>query len=181
MFQKIILFGLVFLSHIIVLFIFSNKRQSESTFSKKNHGSSVIKLTKIFVNAKKVKTENEGTLENLRANKNQLDSRSQNQKLASGVKNEKALYITSIKDKIERAKSYPFAAKRLRLEGIIEVKFQIREDGKIKNLSLKNKDGNDIFIKHTKSLFETINFFDPLPKTLKGEIFELSLDIVYKI
>jgi protein TonB len=171
----------VSLSHIIVLFILSNKSPLDNTFSKDLLGRSVIRLTKVYVIADKTNSNKQGFIDEAKQNDNQTESEPQIKQLESGIKEEKTLYITSIKEKIEKAKSYPFVAKRLKLQGIVEVKFEIIESGEIINIVLKNKSGNDIFIKHTLNIFESINSFDPLPVNLRGETFELQLDIVYKI
>jgi len=180
-FNKFILLVFVSLSHIIVLFILSNKRQVESTFLDKKHSRSVIRLNNIFVKAKQVRTTEQGSLKSSKQVDKEVNSQSQNKQIESGARTEKNQYITSIKEKIEKAKSYPFVAKRLNLEGIVEVKFEILASGKIENLVLDKKEGDDIFIEHTQNIFKSINSFDPLPKKLRGEIFKLSLDIVYKI
>lgn len=68
--------------------------------------------------------------------------------------------LAQIRAKIERAKRYPRAARRMKIEGRPTVLFQINSDGSVKYVKLAKTSGNGIL---DKAALETVRDAAPLP------------------
>lgn len=90
-------------------------------------------------------------------------------------------YLSKVKRTIEQRKRYPKAAKRLKQEGSVTVRFTILGNGRIKNITLlagsKYKKLNRAAIK----TIERIVSFGPIPKELNEKSMVVTLPIKYEI
>ena len=90
-------------------------------------------------------------------------------------------YLSKVKRTIEQCKRYPKAAKRLKQEGSVTVRFTILRNGRIKNITLlagsKYKKLNRAAIK----TIERIISFGPIPKELNEKSMVVTLPIKYEI
>ena len=93
----------------------------------------------------------------------------------------KNAYLLKLREKIEAYKTYPKRAKRLKQQGQVVVSFEILEDGKITNANIINgskfKRLNHAAIK----LIEKIVRFDPIPKELNKNRWNIEIPINYSI
>ncbi len=179
--KKFILLSLVSVIHIIVLFTLSKESFLNKTFSHVDSKRSVIRLTRVYIKAQKKVSDNGESPKKTKSDVDVSQAAAQVNQLENGSMDEKDLYISSVKRKIEQSKSYPFVAKKLKLEGVVEVEFEIKSSGQIAGLVVTKKVGDKLFIEHTRTLFQTISSFEPLPVNIRENKLQLRLDIVYEI
>ena len=79
---------------------------------------------------------------------------------AEGGENGTSEILREIRGKIERAKFYPLAAKRQKMEGSPVVEFQINKDGSVQNVELKQTSGSPLLDDAAR---QTIKQAQPFP------------------
>jgi periplasmic protein TonB len=90
-------------------------------------------------------------------------------------------YLSKLRYIIEKNKIYPNSAKRLNQMGKVHVNFIISKDGQIKNIKIVK---NSNYQKLNDAAFEIlakINKFEPIPKELNKNSWEITVPIVYQI
>lgn len=93
----------------------------------------------------------------------------------------KAQYIKEVKSKIEQKKYYPKKAKRLKREGIVEVRFTIAKDGSVKDVELTNPSRYKSLNKGALKTLKSVGKFKPIPDELKLEEWEIIVPIEYRL
>ena len=73
-------------------------------------------------------------------------------------------YILELRRLIDRNKSYPKVARRLKQHGIVVISIKINKEGLFEDVSLTQKSTSSILDKAALRLVQSINRFKPLPK-----------------
>ena len=90
-------------------------------------------------------------------------------------------YLSKVRRMIEQRKKYPHAAKRLRQQGVVYVKFTISQDGTIRHIGLVKKSRHEKLNKAALSILKKIGAFAPIPKELGERYLSVTVPIKYKI
>ncbi len=90
-------------------------------------------------------------------------------------------YLAKVRKMIEQRKKYPKAAKRMRQEGVVKVKFTIGKNGVIRNIRLAGKCSYMKLNKAAMKILKKIRAFAPIPKELSERYLSLTVPIRYKI
>lgn len=93
----------------------------------------------------------------------------------------KNLYLSKIRSMIEQRKKYPRAAKRLRQQGVVHIKFTISRDGTIRHIALAKKSSYGKLDTAAIKILKRIGAFAPIPKELNERYLSLTVPIKYKI
>lgn len=154
--------------------IIKQKKKYHKKIVKKKISENIIKPIKRVQKVEKaeIQRKEQATLKSIK-NKEFLNS-SQIQAL----ENE---YLLKLRYLLEKNKVYPKNAKRLNQTGKVHISFVISKDGHIKNARiLKNskfKRLNNAAIK----ILSKINKFEPIPKKLNKNSWEITVPIIYEI
>lgn len=90
-------------------------------------------------------------------------------------------YLSKVRRMIEQRKKYPRAAKRLRQQGVVYVKFMISQDGTIRHIGLVKKSRHEKLDKAALNILKKIRAFAPIPKELGERYLSVTVPIKYKI
>ncbi|MAD42446.1 MAG: hypothetical protein CL623_08655 [Arcobacter sp.] len=90
-------------------------------------------------------------------------------------------YLSKLRYLIERNKIYPKSAKRLRQMGKVHISFIITKDGYIKNAKILRNSKYKRLNKAAIAILSNINKFEPIPKKLNKNSWEITVPIVYEI
>ncbi len=90
-------------------------------------------------------------------------------------------YLSKVRRMIEQRKKYPHAAKRLRQQGVVYVKFMISQDGTIRHIGLVKKSRHEKLDKAALNILKKIGAFAPIPKELGERYLSVTVPIKYKI
>ncbi|MFT7860329.1 MAG: energy transducer TonB [Sulfurimonas sp.] len=93
----------------------------------------------------------------------------------------KSRYITKVKAAIEAKKYYPRRAKRLKREGVVEVRFTILKDGSVKDAALANPSRYKRLNKGALKTLKRVGKFAPIPQELKLDSWEVVVPIEYRL
>jgi periplasmic protein TonB len=93
----------------------------------------------------------------------------------------KAAYIAAVKAAIEAKKYYPRKAKRLRREGIVEVRFTIGADGTLGSISLAGASRYRRLNDGALQTLRDVGRVAPIPEALGLEFWEIVVPIVYRL
>lgn len=94
------------------------------------------------------------------------------------LKNE---YLTRIKSHIEKYKKYPKRAKRLKQQGNVIVRFEIKKNGQIHSVNIKSKCPYKRLNTAALNLLKEIAKFDPIPDELNKNSWAIEVPISYSI
>lgn len=173
--------------HLIVLVEFSSTKQifidaKKSNFTYLNYTfKNNNQIRKKNLNKKKlVKDTGYKKLDdkNILSEKNkQLASQSKDD-----IKKIKNRYMQSILDKIHRSKYYPIYAKRMKMQGIVQIKFVLNSDGFLKNkIEIIKKSQYDILNDAGIQTIKSAEPFDKFPDYIKDNEIVFIVDIDYKL
>ncbi|WP_320036043.1 energy transducer TonB [Halarcobacter sp.] len=90
-------------------------------------------------------------------------------------------YLSKLRDLIEKNKTYPKRAKRLKQEGKVLISFEILKDGTIKKINLKDPSRFKRLNNAALDLLKKINRFQPIPKELEKSSWIIDIPISYSI
>ncbi|XOB62711.1 energy transducer TonB [Campylobacterota bacterium DY0563] len=90
-------------------------------------------------------------------------------------------YLSKLRALIEKNKSYPKRAKRLKQEGKVLISFEILKDGTIKKINLKDPSRFKRLNNAALDLLKKINRFQPIPKELEKSSWIIDIPISYNI
>ena len=90
-------------------------------------------------------------------------------------------YLQKVKMTIERNKSYPRTAKRMRQEGSVTVRFEIMQNGKIRNIRIVSRSRHKRLDKAATGMLRKIAAFDPIPRELNKRSMTITVPINYQI
>ncbi|MBU3014879.1 energy transducer TonB [Poseidonibacter lekithochrous] len=90
-------------------------------------------------------------------------------------------YLAKLRHLIEKNKIYPKSAKRLRQMGKVHISFVITKDGHIKDAKILRNSKYKRLNKAAIAILSNINKFEPIPKKLNRNSWEITVPIVYEI
>lgn len=90
-------------------------------------------------------------------------------------------YLLKIKAHIEKHKKYPKRAKRLKQQGKVMLSFTVLENGAIQDAKIIGKSPYKRLNTAALKILHTINQFDPIPKELNKNSWQLNVPINYSI
>ncbi|NWF66821.1 MAG: TonB family protein [Campylobacterales bacterium] len=90
-------------------------------------------------------------------------------------------YLAQITEYIQKNKTYPNTARRLKQTGVVELHFIIEKNGEIKNLSVKNSSNSSYLDSASIDMIKKIGSFNPIPKELEKNSIEIVVPIEYKL
>lgn len=99
----------------------------------------------------------------------------------SEIQNIESEYLSKVRYRIEKNKTYPKIAKRLNQTGKVHVTFLILKDGKIKHCKIHKKSSFESLDKAAIEIFDKISKFEPIPEELNKSAWEITVPIVYQI
>ena len=91
------------------------------------------------------------------------------------------IYLSKVKAKIEKNKTYPKAAKKLNQTGIVVVSFDILKDGKIINIRIIKNSNFEKLDSASIELLTNIGFFEAIPNELNKTVWNIQIPINYQI
>ena len=91
------------------------------------------------------------------------------------------IYLSKVKAKIEKNKTYPKAAKKLNQTGKVLVSFDILKDGKVTNIKIINKSKFEKLDEASIELLTNIGFFEAIPNELNKTVWNIQIPINYQI
>lgn len=78
-----------------------------------------------------------------------------------------AIYLGQLKEAIASARTYPPLARRYRLQGNVEVKFRVRVDGVIEDITILKTSGHEILDEAARNLIVSLSGKFPFPPQLE--------------
>src|SRR5437867_6363883 len=96
----------------------------------------------------------------------------------TSVPAEMAPYVQNIQRKISQAIAYPFEAKEKGWEGTVKLLLHIMKDGTLKEVSVKQTSGYEIFDKDALNTAQILAPYDAFPSNLNLEELMLTIPIV---
>ena len=91
------------------------------------------------------------------------------------------IYLSKVKAKIEKNKTYPKAAKKLNQTGKVLVSFDILKDGKIINIRIIKNSNFEKLDSASIELLTNIGFFEAIPNELNKTVWNIQIPINYQI
>ena len=98
--------------------------------------------------------------------------------------NKKAIknaYLSKVRRTIEQHKKYPKAAKRMKQQGVVYVKFTIKKNGSIKHIVLAKSSSYAKLNKAAVKILKNIRAFAAIPRELGVKYLSVTVPIRYKI
>lgn len=92
-----------------------------------------------------------------------------------------AAYVNQIRDQVQKHKSYPALARRLKHQGIVVLEVTIRNDGLIENIHFIQKAHHSSLNQAALKALEQTRKFDPFPRELPQSQLVVSLPINFKL
>ena len=102
-------------------------------------------------------------------------------KKSNGQNSLYAKYISEVRDIIQKNQSYPTIAKRLKMEGKVKLKFEIKWPNKIVNIDFADKSKFELLNKSAKKILDKIENFPVIPDQLEMKSVQVVVPIVYEI
>lgn len=99
----------------------------------------------------------------------------------AGQEDEMRLFLDMVREKIEKAKSYPGAAARRGHEGKVKVKFTILPDGNVTDVEAEEPSPRTILNQAALQAVERAAPFSRMPVNPANEKIKIRVDIVFKI
>lgn len=102
---------------------------------------------------------------------------------ASSKKAKKAAqsYFSMISAHLNRNKSYPAAAKKSEITGVVTVRFTVEPDGSVSSAAIKTSSGFALLDEETLKLLRRVGPFPPMPKDMVQEAVTVSQPINYQL
>jgi len=161
--------------------IIKHKKKKKKKIVKKKKKKKIVKKvekpTKKIETPKKVEVAETPVLE-------QSSQKSIQKKVVLDSSKIKALeneYLAKLRHLIEKNKIYPKSAKRLRQMGKVHISFVITKDGHIKDAKILRNSKYKRLNKAAIAILSNINKFEPIPKKLNRNSWEITVPIVYEI
>ncbi|MDX9813959.1 MAG: TonB family protein [Sulfurimonas sp.] len=95
----------------------------------------------------------------------------------TGLEND---YLAKVRAKIDKCKTYPKAAKRLKQHGRVVVAFDVLKDGKIENIKIVEASKFAKLDEASLKLLEKIAYFEAIPAGINRDIWNIQIPIVYQ-
>ncbi len=89
-------------------------------------------------------------------------------------------YLAKVRERIDKCKVYPKAAKRLKQHGKVLVSFDIKRDGTIKNIKIIESSSYVKLDEASIKLLQKIASFEPIPLTISRAVWNIQVPIVYQ-
>ena len=93
----------------------------------------------------------------------------------------KAQYLAGIMAKLARSRTYPQAARRRGLEGVVKIEFTVLLDGRVREVRVAVSSGSELLDRAAAAIVERAAPFDPLPPRLAGRPLQLVVPIVFSL
>ncbi|MBP5246949.1 MAG: TonB family protein [Fibrobacter sp.] len=90
-------------------------------------------------------------------------------------------YLGSLKKQLEKRKSYPSTARRLKQEGTVRLRFTIQEDGRIDAVEISKSSRYSALDKSALDAVENLGRFLPIPGVLNKKSWRIEIPIQYKL
>jgi len=90
-------------------------------------------------------------------------------------------YLAKVISQIQRAKHYPFQARKKKQEGEVRVRFVIRASGELEEAEVIESSGYEILDQQALKILKRASPFPPFPSELKEERLELKLKVVFRL
>jgi len=140
------------------------------------------KVLKKVVKKKKVPKKKKIVKKKKRSKSKKVAKRPPKTQLSSSKRKAvKNSYLSKVKRTIEQRKSYPKAAKRLKQEGVVTIRFTILRNGKIKNLAVLKKSKYRKLDKAAIKTVRKIISFEPIPRELNERSMVITVPVKYEI
>jgi len=90
-------------------------------------------------------------------------------------------YLVALKKQLEKGKSYPSTARRLKQEGTVRVRFTIQADGKVEDIEISESSRYSALDKSALEAVEKMGRFEPIPGILNKKSWRIEIPIQYKL
>jgi TonB family protein len=90
-------------------------------------------------------------------------------------------YLKEVREKIERVKKYPDAAKEFGIEGTVHIKFTILSNGKVERVEVARSSGYETLDEAAVWAIKTATPFPPFPKAIRRESLQIEVPLVFKL
>lgn len=77
-------------------------------------------------------------------------------------------YVQKLYNQLERNKRYPLFARKLRVQGVVKVRFQVLRDGTIQNIQITKPSSSEILNRAAVESLNKSSGHSPLPASIKG-------------
>lgn len=95
--------------------------------------------------------------------------------------NEMSLYMSMVREKIEKAKFYPAYAKKRGYEGSVGVTFTIMPGGNVSGVEVVSPASVDLLNKAAEKAVQDAAPFLPRPKSLEDEEIKMKVELVFRL
>jgi TonB family protein len=89
------------------------------------------------------------------------------------------LYMLYLQGKLQKVKHYPPKARKMHMEGKVEVTFIIAKDGRIRDVRISVPSTHELLNKTTEQAVRDIGYFRPLPPELGQDALEVTVPFDY--
>ncbi len=100
---------------------------------------------------------------------------------ADSVKKVMRTYLGALKRQLEKGKSYPATARRLKQEGTVRVRFTILENGSLEDIEIAESSRYSSLDNSAKEAVERMGRFDAIPKILNKKSWRIEIPVKYKL
>jgi protein TonB len=90
-------------------------------------------------------------------------------------------YIRYLRVRLRKLTYYPMKARKMRMQGWVEVTFVIMPDGKVRDVRISVPCPYKVLNDATEEMIRSITRFRPLPPELAGEPLEVTVPVIYKL
>ncbi len=82
-------------------------------------------------------------------------------------------YVQNLYNQLEQNKRYPLFARKLKVQGIVKVRFRVLRDGTIQNIQITQPSSSEILNRAAIDSLRKSSGHSPLPESLKGRFIEV--------
>lgn len=94
----------------------------------------------------------------------------------------KEIYEDSILKRIHRMKYYPLYARKMKMEGVVKLKFTIKREGKLKgHIAILKGCQHEVLNKAGVRTVLAANPFPPIPLELRSDEMTFTIDVAYRL
>jgi len=77
-------------------------------------------------------------------------------------------YVQNLYNQLEQNKRYPLFARKLKVQGVVKVRFQVLRDGTIQNIQITQASSSEILNRAAMESLKKSSGHSPLPASIKG-------------